>query len=127
MHRPIDARERRDVLPKPRVSLCAFNRDVHGEALPVTGKVMAHDENLAIVLILHTLIIARVMMVSIGHRATSSCGQAAAARSRSTGVRIFEAKRQVASIEDCGSARFKGTGRCFERREAFDGPLLADA
>ena len=75
---------------------------------------MANDEDLAIILVLHTSIIARVMMVGIGHRTTSSCRQAAATRSRSIGVRVFEAKRQTAGIEESGSARLKRTGRCLE-------------
>lgn len=114
MHRPIDARERRDVLSEPHISFCAFRRNVHGDGSPVTGKFMANDEDLAIILVLHTSIIARVMMVGIGHRTTSSCRQAAATRSRSIGVRVFEAKRQTAGIEESGSARLKRTGRCLE-------------
>ena len=114
MHRPIDARERRDVFSKPHVSFCAFRRNAHRDGSPVTGKFMANDENFAIILVLHTSIIAWVMVVGIGHRATSSCRQAAATRSGNTGVRIFEAEGQTAGIEERGSAGFKRTRRCFE-------------
>lgn len=127
MHRPIDARKRRDVLSEPRISFRASRRNVHGPGLPVTGKVVAHDQNLAIILILHTSIIAWVMMVGIGYRATSSGGQTADARRRSIGVRVFEAERQTAGVEIRRCAWFKRTGRCLVRGEAFDGPLLAGA
>ena len=87
---------------------------IHIERLPVTGKFMANDQNLAIILILHTAIIARVMMVGISHRATSSCRQAAAARSRGIGVRVFEAEGQTAGVEEGRSACFQRTRRCVE-------------